>query len=93
MCIYTQTCVHAKSLQWCPTLWDPMDCTPLGSSVHGILQARILEWIAMTSKGSSQPRDQTHISCTSCIAGGLFTVELPDQPMYIYAYIYRYIHL
>ena len=40
-------CVHAKSLQSCPTFCDPMDCNPPGSSAHGILQARILEWIAM----------------------------------------------
>ena len=44
--------VRVKSLQSCPTLCDPMDCSLLGSSVHGILQARILEWIAMpTSTG------------------------------------------
>ena len=49
----------------CPTLFDPMDCSPLGSSVHGISQARILEWVAISfSRGSSWPRDQTHISCT-----------------------------
>ena len=36
-------CVHAKSLQLCPTLYDPVDCSPLGSSVHAIFQARILE--------------------------------------------------
>ena len=41
------TCMHAKSLQSCPTLCDPMDCSLTGSSVHGILQARILEWVAM----------------------------------------------
>ena len=40
-------CVHTKSLQLCPTPCDPVDCSPLGSSVHGILQARILEWVAM----------------------------------------------
>ena len=40
-------CIHAKSLQLCLTLYDPMDCSPPGSSVHGILQARILEWVAM----------------------------------------------
>ena len=50
--------------QSCPTLWDPMDCSPPGSSVHGILQARILEWVAIpSSKGSSQPREQTQVSC------------------------------
>ena len=50
------------------TLWDPMDHTPLGSSVHGILQARILEWVAISySRGFSRPRDQTHLSCIFCI--------------------------
>ena len=58
----------AKSLQSCPTLCDPMDSSPPGSSVHGILQARILEWVAISfSRGSSQPRDGTCISCISCI--------------------------
>ena len=53
----------AKSLQSCPTLCDPMDCSPLGSSVHGILQASVLEWVAMPfSRGSSPPRNQTCIS-------------------------------
>ena len=47
-------CMHGKSLQSCPTLCDPMDCSPPGSSVQGILQARILEWVAMPcSRGSS----------------------------------------
>ena len=50
--------------QSCPTLNDPMDCSLPGSSTHGIFQARILEWVAMpSSRGSSQPRDPTHISC------------------------------
>ena len=58
--------------QSCPTLCDPMDCSPSGSSVHGILQARILEWIGIPfSRGSSQPRDRTQVSC---IAGRFFTV-------------------
>ena len=56
--------------QSCPTLFDPMDCSLQGSTVHGILQARILEWVAMpSSRGSSQPRDQTQVSYVSCIAG------------------------
>ena len=42
-------CVHDKLLQSCPTLWDSMDCSPLDSSVHGILQARTLEWVALPS--------------------------------------------
>ena len=49
------------------TLWDPMDSGPPGSSVHRILQARILEWVAMpSSRGSSQLRDWTLVSCVSC---------------------------
>ena len=48
----------AKPLQSCPTLCDPMDCSPPGSSVYGILQARILEWVAISfSRGFSRPRD------------------------------------
>ena len=50
----------AQQLQSCPTLGNLEDCSPPGSSVHGILQARILEWVAIpSSRGSSQPRDQT----------------------------------
>ena len=46
--------------QLCPTVCNPMHCSPRGSSVHGILQARILEWVAVPfSRGSSRPRDQT----------------------------------
>ena len=58
--------------QLCPTLWDPVDCSPPGSSVHEILQVRILEWdVIPFSRGSSQPRDRTQVSC---IAGRFFTV-------------------
>ena len=54
-----------------------MDCSPLGSSVHGILQARILEWVAMpSSRGSSWPRDWTHVSCISCIAVRFVTISI-----------------
>ena len=68
--------MHAKSLQSCLTLCDPMDCSLPGSSVHEILQARILEGVAMpSSRGSSQPRDRTRISFGSCTAGGFFTAE------------------
>ena len=59
-------CVSAESPQSCPTLHDPMDCSLSGSSVHGILQARILEWVAVpSSRGSSLPRDQTWVSYVS----------------------------
>ena len=54
--------------QSCPSLCDPMDCSPPGSFVHGVLQARVLEWVAMPSSGGcSLPRAQTHVSCISCI--------------------------
>ena len=49
--------------QLCLTLWDPMDCSLPHSSIHGIFQARVLEWVAISfSKGSSQPRDRTWVS-------------------------------
>ena len=60
-------------VQLCPTLCDPVDCSPPGSSMHGILQARILEWVAMpSSRGSSPPKDQTSVSH---IEGRFFTTE------------------
>ena len=63
--------------------YDPMDCSPPGSSVLGILQARILEWVAISfSRGSFQPRDWTRVSC---IAGKFFTAwatgEAPSTSM------------
>ena len=65
----TMVCLITQSYQ---TLCDPMDCSPPGSSVHGIPQARILERVAMPSpRGSSQPRDLTHVSR---IAGRFFTI-------------------
>ena len=64
---YYKTCVHAKSLQQCLTLCKPMDCNPPSSSVHGILQARILEWATLPFPGSSRPRHQTRVSHVSFI--------------------------
>ena len=63
------TCAHAsKSLQLCLTFCSPTDCSTPGCSVQGILQARILECVAMpSSRGSPRPRDQTHVSYISCI--------------------------
>ena len=77
----THGCLDVKLLQSCPILCDPMDCSPPGSSVHGILQARILEWVAMSSsRGSSQPRDRTHLFCSSCTACKFFTAEPLGKP-------------
>ena len=64
--------MKVKVTQSCLIVCDTMDCSPTGSSVHGIFQARILEWFAIPfSKGSSRPRDQTDVFC---IAGRFFTV-------------------
>ena len=64
------TGVRAQPLQSCPTFCDPLDCSLPASSVHGILQAGILEWVVMPSfRGSSQPRAQTRNSYISCLGG------------------------
>ena len=66
----THTCTEVA--QSCLTLCDPMDCSPPGSSVHGIFQAWILEWVAVSfSRGTSWPRDRTWVFC---IVGRCFTV-------------------
>ena len=68
--------------QLCLTLCNLTDCSPSGSSVHGISQTRILEWIAISSsRGSSRPRDQTRTSCISCIGGRFITTEAPGKPL------------
>ena len=65
--------------QSCPTLCNPMDCSPPGSSVHGILQARILEWVAIPfSRGPSQHKDWTLVFC---IAGRFLTVCIAGKPI------------
>ena len=72
-------CVCAKLLQWHLMLCDAMDCSLLDSYVHGILQARIMEWVAMpSSRGFSQPKDQTQISC---IAGKFFTIWATEEAL------------
>ena len=68
---------ESEVAQSCLTLCDPMDCSPPGSSAHGVLQAAALEWAAISSsRGSSQLRDRT---CVSCIAGRFFTSEPPGK--------------
>ena len=65
---YCTECMHAQTLSWVWFFVTAMDCSLPGSSVHVILQARILEWIAISSsRWSSQSRDQTHVSWVSCI--------------------------
>ena len=63
---------ESEVTQSCPILCDPMDCSLSGSSVHGIFQARVLEWVATAfSRGSSRPRNQTQVSR---VTGRHFTV-------------------
>ena len=63
---------ESEVAQSCPTLCNPMDCSPPGSSIHGILQTRILEWVAISfSRGTARPRVRTPVSC---IAGRRFTL-------------------
>ena len=79
--------MHAQLLQLWPTLCDSKGCSPPGSSVPGILQARILEWVAMpSSRRSSQTRHWTQVSCVSCIEGDFFTTEPPGKPQGLYNY-------
>ena len=66
--------------QSCPTLWDSMDCGPPDSSVHGILQARILERVAISFfRGSSNQRIELASSVSSALAGRFFTTEPPGM--------------
>ena len=70
--IYMCVCVCVLVSQLCLTLCDPMDYSPSDSSVHGILQSRILDWVAIPfSSKTSQPKDQSQISC---ITGRFFTI-------------------
>ena len=69
-------------VQSCPILWESMGCSPPGSYVHGIFQARILEWVPLPPPGeSSWPRYRTYVSCVSCTAGGFFTNWAPWEAM------------
>ena len=73
--------MHTQLLQSCLTFCKSMDCSPPDSSVHGISQTRTLECVAMPfSRGSSQLRDQTQVSC---FAGRFFTAEPLGKPMYV----------
>ena len=76
VCVCVCARVHAKSLQSCSSLCNTMDCSPPGSSVHGILQARILEWVIMcSSKGSSKPGTELTSLMSPVLVGGFFTTS------------------
>ena len=78
ICVCVRACVCSIP-QSCLILRNPVDCSPPGSSVHGIFQTRILEWVSIScSRGSSWPKDQTSVSWVSCMAGGFFTT-MPSE--------------
>ena len=84
-CHFLLQCMKVESerevAQSCLTLCNPMDCSLPGSSVHGISQARILQWVATSfSRGSSQPRDRPCISMSPALVGRFFTTEPPGKP-------------
>ena len=79
-CLKVKVKSESEVTQSCPTLCDLVDCSLPGSSVHGIFQARVLEWVAISfSRGSSQPRDRTQVSC---IAGRHFTLWAAREVLY-----------
>ena len=76
--------LHIKLPQSCLTLCDPMDCSPPGSSVHGTLQARLLEWVAMpSSRGSSWPRNKLRSLKSPALVGGLFILAPSWKPIWV----------
>ena len=81
VCMFIKVEVKVLVAQLCLTLCDPMDCSPPGSSAHGILQARVLEWVAIPfSRGSSQPRDR---SGSPALQADSLQSEPLEKPMYI----------
>ena len=83
---------HDKWLQTGLTLCDPMDCTPPGSSAHGILQVKILEWAAVSfSRGPCWPRDWTHVSMSPALASGFFATRCFIL-LFMYNVIYFFVH-
>ena len=85
--VFALHCMCAKSLQSCLTLCDPMDYSPAGSSVHGILQARILEWVAMpSSRGSFQPRIELKSLTSPALADRFFTTSATWQVPFAFLY-------
>ena len=78
---FLPSCCCSLIAKSCRTVCNCMDCNPPGSSVHGILPERILEWVTISfSRGSSQLRDRT---CISCLPGRFFTTEPPGTPPFI----------
>ena len=93
--LYLFLYMHAKLLQLCPTLCDTMDCSQPGSSVHGILQTRILEWVVCPPPGDlPNPGIQPAHLLSPALPGGFFTTSSTQEAPYIYicVYVCIYIH-
>ena len=85
ICSFTQLCL---------ILCDLIDCSPVGTSVCGIFQARVLEWVVISSsRGSSWPRDWTHTPSALALAAGFFTTVPPEKPLIIYMYTHTHTHI
>ena len=90
LCVTSYNCMQVLVAQSSLTLCNPMDCSPQGSSAYGIFPARILEWVVIPfSRESSQPKDQTQVSC---IAGRFFTIRDTGKP-YNCMWVYNYLRL
>ena len=88
-----QCTTHSVPAQLCLTLRGPTDCSPSGSSLHGIFQARILGWASISSsRGSSQHRNGAQVSYIFLTGSGFFTTESPGKPIYIHTYICVFIN-
>ena len=89
LCIYDCVCAPLLSVIW---LCDPMSCNMPGSSVHGIFQARILEWVAISSSRiSSWPKDQTHVSCISSTSRWILHHWATwEASLYTHTHIFRF---
>ena len=79
--IFLCACVGAKSLQSCPTLCHRLDYNPPGSSVHGLLQARMLEWVAVSSSKGTQPRDGLASPVSPALQADFLLTEPPGKPI------------
>ena len=80
--VHCSTTAYVQLLQLCPTLHNPINCSPPGSSVRGISMARIFEWVAMpSSRVSSRSRAQTHVSCISFTADGALLLSHRGSPL------------
>ena len=89
--VYVSLCVCTRAqAQLCPTHWDPMDCRPPGSSVHGISLARILEWGAISSSwGSSWPRGQAQVSCVTSIGRQILYHWPPGKLLFMFLVFWK----